>query len=200
VRCKLPFEFGWGPTAHYGFAVEDKEWQGHLRLVEGHIVSVEGAFTRHGNSSRQVADNEVEFDLTTGPRRAAAAAATQARLIFEVEAPAEAMCVFECDTHRVTFTPAEAMRRSGLIVYDQEARERVTEQFGPQEGRWDDLRDAWYHNAHIIKRHMAIPQAGYTASIELEDADLPPGRNYFYLRVSQLNGQYAWSSPIWVDV
>ncbi|MCK4308344.1 DUF3604 domain-containing protein, partial [candidate division WOR-3 bacterium] len=26
------------------------------------------------------------------------------------------------------------------------------------------------------------------------------GRSFYYLRVSQLNGQYAWSSPIWVEV
>jgi len=200
VRCKIPFEFGWGPSAHYGLEVREKQWQGRLRLVKGEIVSVEGAFTRHGNSWRQAADNEVEFDLTTSPRRGAADDTTQARLVIEVEAPADAMCVFECDRHRITFTPAEAMRRSGLIVYDEESRQRVREQFGHQEGLWDDLQDAYYHNAHKIKRHMAIPEAGYATSIEIEDHDLQPGRNYIYLRVSQLNGQYAWSSPIWVDV
>jgi hypothetical protein len=69
-----------------------------------------------------------------------------------------------------------------------------------QSGKWDDLRDAVYHNAHIINRHIAIPEAGYTAQIELAQTDFAPGRNYVYLRVSQLNGQYAWSSPVWVDV
>lgn len=200
VRCKLPFEFGWGPTALYGFAAEDKRWQGRLRLREGRIVSTEIALVRHGSSWRQVADNELHFDLTTGPRGGAAEGASQIRLVVEIEAPADALCVFECDRHRITFTPAQAMRRTGLIVYDQEARERITAQFGPQEGRWDDLRDAWYHNAHIIKRHRAIPRSGYTAALELPVEDLALGRNYLYLRVSQLNGQYAWSSPIWVDL
>ncbi len=200
VRCKIPFEFGWGPTSHYGFEVAEKQWQGRLRLTDGRIVSVEGAFTRHGNSWRQTDDREVEFSLTTSPRRNAAEDTAQQRLIVEVEAPAEALCVFECDGHRITFTPAEAMRRSGLIVYDQECRERILEQFGDQSGKWDDIRDAVYHNSHIIKRHTAVPQVGYTAEIELEQDDLAPGRNYFYLRVSQLNGQYAWSSPVWVDM
>ncbi|MGD9496720.1 MAG: DUF3604 domain-containing protein [Armatimonadota bacterium] len=199
VRCKLPLEFGWGPTTNYGLAPEEKRWHGRLRLREGRIISVEGAFTRHGNSWRQTGDGEVEFDLTTSPRGGAAEGDSQARLIVEIEAPADGMCVFECDHHRVAFTPAEAMRRTGLIVYDHESRERITAQFGPQEGLWDDLRDAIYHNAHIIKRHLAIPHTGYTAAIEVEQEGFAPGRNYLYLRVSQLNGQYAWSSPIWID-
>ncbi|MGC9317227.1 MAG: DUF3604 domain-containing protein, partial [Armatimonadota bacterium] len=200
VRCKIPVQFGWGPTASYGFEVGPKQWQGRLRLAEGQIVSVEGCFTRHGNSWEQVADNEVQFSLTTDARRHAAEDTAQQRLVFEVEAPVDAVCVLECDRHRLQFTPAEAMRRSGLIVYDQESRERIREQFGDQRGRWDDLRDAVYHNAHIIKRHVAIPRAGYTASATVRDAEAGPGRNYYYLRVSQLNGQYAWSSPIWIDV
>ncbi len=199
VRCKIPFEFGWGPAPSYGFEVTQKQWQGRFGLAEGRVVSVEGAFTRHGNSWDQTADGEVEFALTTDPRRHAAEDTTQQRLIIEVEAPAEAMCTLECDNHRITFTPAEAMRRSGLVAYDNECRERIREQFGDQSGKWDDISDAVYHNSHIIKRHTAIPEAGYTARIELEQSDFAPGRNYVYLRVSQLNGQYAWSSPVWVD-
>ena len=28
---------------------------------------------------------------------------------------------------------------------------------------------------------------------------LREGRNYYYLRITQINGQMAWSSPIWID-
>ncbi len=199
VRCKIPFEFGWGPSAVYGFEVSPKHWQGRLRLREGRIVSVEGAFTRNGNRWTQTGDADAEFALTTSPRGGAAGDTSQQRLIVEVEAPADALCVLECDRHRITFTPAEAMQRAGLIVYDEECRRQIREQFGDQTGLWDDLRDAVYHNSYIIKRHTAIPQAGYTAQIELPQDDFAPGRSYIYLRVSQLNGQYAWSSPVWVD-
>ena len=50
-----------------------------------------------------------------------------------------------------------------------------------------------------MKRHTAVPAGGLEARMEWEDASPEPGRNYYYLRVSQLNGQLAWSSPIWVD-
>ncbi len=199
VRCKIPFEFGWGPAPRYGFEVREKRWEGRLRLVEGAIISVEGCFTRHGNRWERIGDTEVQFQLTTDPRRHAAEDTVQQRLVFEVEAPVGATCVLECDGHRLEFTIEEAMHRSGLVVYDQESRERIREQFGDQSGRWDDLRDAVYHNSHIIKRHVAIPEAGYRAEVDLREAEPKSGRSYYYLRVSQLNGQYAWSSPIWVD-
>ena len=49
------------------------------------------------------------------------------------------------------------------------------------------------------KIHQAIPDQGYCASMHYRDDDREPGRSFCYLRVSQLNGQMAWSSPIWVD-
>jgi hypothetical protein len=56
-----------------------------------------------------------------------------------------------------------------------------------------------------VKRHTAIPQAGYTVRVVWQEEspgpglEACPGRSFYYLRVSQLNGQLAWSSPIWVD-
>ena len=36
-------------------------------------------------------------------------------------------------------------------------------------------------------------------SIEWTDPAPPAGEHYYYVRVTQRNGAYAWSSPIWVD-
>jgi hypothetical protein len=55
-----------------------------------------------------------------------------------------------------------------------------------------------YSNAYKVKQHTAIPEAGFSTAIEFAD-DPQPGWNWYYLRISQLNGQYAWSSPIWVE-
>jgi hypothetical protein len=60
-------------------------------------------------------------------------------------------------------------------------------------------RDVFFHNAYKIKVHKAVPEAGYTARLRFTDAKPRRGRNFYYVRVSQLNGQYAWSSPVWVD-
>ncbi len=39
---------------------------------------------------------------------------------------------------------------------------------------------------------------GQEASFEFTDAEPSPGENYYYVRVQQVDGQLAWSSPIWV--
>lgn len=36
------------------------------------------------------------------------------------------------------------------------------------------------------------------ASFEYVDRSLGEGESYYYIRVEQVNGQLAWSSPIWV--
>ncbi len=37
------------------------------------------------------------------------------------------------------------------------------------------------------------------AAFEFRDNDFRPGKNYYYVRVLQQDGQLAWSSPIWVE-
>jgi hypothetical protein len=58
--------------------------------------------------------------------------------------------------------------------------------------------DVLYHNAPKVKVHRAVPAAGYTAQLTLSDTP-PPGRSCYYARISQTNGQMAWTSPIWVE-
>jgi len=36
-------------------------------------------------------------------------------------------------------------------------------------------------------------------SFEIEDKSIPLGESYYYVRVSQIDGEYAWSTPIWVS-
>jgi hypothetical protein len=37
-------------------------------------------------------------------------------------------------------------------------------------------------------------------SLEFADADVEPGEHLYYVRVIQVDGNMAWSSPIWVTV
>ncbi len=46
--------------------------------------------------------------------------------------------------------------------------------------------------------HRAVPQAAYTGHFALQDWGTGTGRDWYYVRVRQHNGQYAWSSPIWM--
>jgi len=95
------------------------------------------------------------------------------------------------------FTLADAMQRGNLLVFDKETRRMVRDQFGIES---DDIenRDLFYHNSWIVKRHVAVPEVGYVSRIEWEDQNMKPG-SWYYVRLSQLNGQMAWSSPIWAN-
>jgi hypothetical protein len=199
VRAKIPVEFGWGPAGFHGFKMGEHTWRGSLSVTGGAIVSTEGCFTTHGQSIVQKAPNECAFELRTIDRRSGQPTDTGWQtIVFEVEADAKAPLTLACDGRSMSFTLAEAMRESKLLIFEDEAREMVKKQFGIDPETVEN-RDVFYHNAYIVKRHIAVPRAGYDATLEWEDEDLVPGRNFYYLRVSQLNGQLAWSSPIWVD-
>lgn len=199
VRAKIPIEFGWGPAAFHGFKVGEHIWRGSLSVREGSVASAEGCFTMAGQSIAQPSPGKCSFQLRTiGRKGGSLTDSSQQTVVFEVEAAANTPLKLDVNDLSMTFTLAEAMRESKLLVFDAKAREMVKEQFGIDPDTVEN-RDVFYHNAYIAKRHLATPQAGYTAQLEWEDGDLASGRNFYYLRVSQLNGQLAWSSPIWVD-
>jgi hypothetical protein len=200
VRAKIPIECGWGPTADYGFTVGERLWTGSLTLGHGRIVSTEGRFTTHGQEIAMRSDGEAAFSLRTIDRtEGALTRESQQSIVFEVEAPVDAPIVLEVCGRRMEFTLALAMRQSDLIVFDDGSRAMVHGQFGIDPDEVENP-DVFYHNAYIVKRHLAIPDAGYLARVEWEDPDPAQGRNWYYVRVSQLNGQMAWSSPIWTDI
>jgi len=199
IRAKVAFEFGWGPSAHYGLEAAEKEWHGRLLAPGAAILSTEGCFTRHGNSFEQVSDTECQFQLTTDPRRGPADDTVQQTLVFEIEAPADQRLTLETDGEELDFSLAEAMRESRVLPLWDAAVQRIRDQFDLGPDDFENSVDAYYHNSYKIKRHLAIPEAAYRAEVTFTDDEVEPGRNWYYLRVSQLNGQYAWSSPIWVD-
>jgi len=49
-----------------------------------------------------------------------------------------------------------------------------------------------------MKVYRAIPYDGYHVEFRYVDENPKKGENYYYVRVRQLNGQIAWSSPIWM--
>jgi hypothetical protein len=101
--------------------------------------------------------------------------------------------------HRpIETTLAEALNGSRVVGFVDDAKRQVEERFQLIPDEVENV-DIFWHNAYKVKFHTAIPEAGYKTTVEWVDDDLSPGRNWYYLRVTQLNGQMAWSSPIWVD-
>ncbi|MFO7947974.1 MAG: DUF3604 domain-containing protein [Armatimonadota bacterium] len=205
VRVKLPFEVGWGPggayvhSSHeaYGLEVGPKDWSGRLEVSGGTLVSTEGCFTTGGNRIRRTADNACEFDLRTEERGFDATGNCQQTVVFEIEGDCSAEVTWEIDGHRHTQTLCELMNESRVYPDIESCEAMIQKLYGLSA---DDIEnpDVLYHNAYKVKQHKAIPQAGYEAALEWTD-EPGEGRNWYYLRISQLNNQYAWTSPVWVD-
>ena len=52
--------------------------------------------------------------------------------------------------------------------------------------------------ADAITLRWVDPSASFDQPISFSDAELPADGDYYYLRVTQLDGRMAWSSPWWV--
>ena len=79
-----------------------------------------------------------------------------------------------------------------------QAKELINDQLGQSLAEVENP-DVFYHNAHKVKIHVAIPEVGYPVPFHYVDESPPAAWNWYRLRVTQLNGQMAWSSPIWLD-
>ncbi len=201
VQAKLKVECGWGPTPQYNFAVGPKSWKGELCVSHGRVVSVEPCFTYWDQKVETPQEQGVRWRMTTAPRRHgvfSTSADCRQAIIFEVEGPADAPVALALNGWRTDITLLEAMRGSQVIGFVDEAKRRIEDRFQLKPEEIENA-DTFWHNAYKIKIYTAIPQASYTAAVEWVDEDLGSGPHWYYLRVSQLNGQMAWSSPIWVE-
>ena len=60
----------------------------------------------------------------------------------------------------------------------------------PASGEW---------NFPKMKTYEPVPKKQYEAEIFLSDDRIGKGVDFYYLRVTQANGQMAWSSPVWLS-
>jgi hypothetical protein len=47
--------------------------------------------------------------------------------------------------------------------------------------------------------HRAVPRSEYTCQLDFTHRANTYTRDWYYVRVRQFNGQWAWSSPIWIE-
>jgi hypothetical protein len=81
-------------------------------------------------------------------------------------------------------------------VHPEAARAVVAEKYGLTE--YENQGDKEFQNAFKTLLHRGVPDSGYRVPFAFVD-HTPPGAHYYYLRVSQENGQMAWSSPVWIS-
>lgn len=196
-RWKVRVEAGWGPAASYGFRPEDRHWHGRMEIEGGRVVGAEPCFTLLGQGVDALDARACAWHLTTAARTAPNPQGMTQGLILEVEGGPEARCHWQVEGERVSYTLAEMAAATHLVALLYESRRRVEEVSGL---RAEDLEnpDLYWHNAHKALIDRAVPEKGYRVAHAFGGLDLEPGANWFYARVTQANGQMAWSSPVWV--
>ena len=202
-RYKLRIEAGWGPADRYGFEAKDIPWDMRLDVAGGKVVSVERCFNRFGQRIVSQDGGHVAWHLLTRGRRSQSPGGMTQSIVVEIEGTPDTRLRLTVDDVTTDGLPreltvADLLAGHCLIPLVEESERRVLDTFGITAEEMINP-DPIFHNARKVKLHQAIPEAAYTASATFEGIELLPGRNALYVRVSQLNGQLAWSSPIWVD-
>jgi hypothetical protein len=193
-RFCLRLEAGWGPTADE-LEVGEHVWEGELTLSGGRFLRSAPCWCTPGQEPVTLAHDRATFTMRTSPD--SVASPWQNANVFEFEADSGDTLRLRLNGREEAGTVADFMAGSRVIWYRDECVARLRDLRGltPDECERDDT---YYHMAYKAKLHRIVPEAAYTASLDLVD-DSPLAREACYrVRVEQRNGQRAWSSPIWV--
>jgi len=178
---KVHTEVGWGPRER------DVDWSVELEVVDGRLVSVEPRFRgRHVVSPQASAPDEYAFSAW--------------------ERTGERAVRFRTRTWGNTTTLTPSMQGLCLEIAG-DARTRLRARFNdrPTEVALPELLEgartgylggfrtpAWCF-------HRAVPAHESALEGAVVHAGAGTSRDWYYVRVAQRNGQWAWSSPIWVE-
>jgi len=197
ARWKLRVEAGWGPKAVDMPGRPPRRWQCSIEVPDGAVLAAEPCWKETGQWIGPLGSSRCEFGFRTSPAPLHGDIPAEAT-IFELEARPEDTLRLDLEGRAVETTLAEAAGRSRIVDFMDEVRDYVR-----REHRLDpdslERNDRIYFLGHKAKLHRAIPEAGFAVRMEHVDPDPPAGRNAYRVRVTQRNGQVAWSSPVWVS-
>lgn len=182
VRCKIKMEYGWNREENY------VSWGGKVSLSKGRILSVtpcfrgaaftspqegETEFHTHVNRIRSVSDTSTELELYTSKNPNTTTPATQA-VILDVEMPLDGVITSDFNGKAFSHSLAELL-----------------------EGSRTHFMRGWLSEAVLFNR--AMPESCFTVEHYMEDRQKEKDTDWYYVRVRQRDGQWLWTSPIWVE-
>jgi hypothetical protein len=186
VRAKVKIEFGWNRFE------EAVRWDGQLRVNAGLINSVETCFRgaaytspqkdklsggdlhkTHVNKVLSKTGTSVDLELYSVKNANVLTPSTQA-VILDVTMPKSGVITAEFNGKKYDYTLGELL-----------------------EGTKAHFLIGWLSEA--IQFHRAIPAADFSVEHFMLDEQPEKDTDYYYVRVRQRDGQWAWTSPIWVE-
>jgi hypothetical protein len=198
-RWKFRVVAGWGPCSRYGFKMHPTwPWDCALALEGGTIADVEKCITLPGQDIREMKPERCAWQFETGSRDPEASLGNWQGLVFTIDGDDRTRMHLEAEGKSVDLSLGELAANPVLVSWVEECIERARREKGVEP---EDVEnpDIYYHNARKIKLHRAVPEAAWRVTRTFGDLKLEPGANWFYARVTQTNGQLAWSSPVWID-
>jgi hypothetical protein len=196
TKIKSRFLFGWGPTKLLGFGEQTFPWRGELRVNGGRLLDVEPCFSDFGQSFDHVDERTCRWNLTISTTRPPHQPPAQG-LIFELEANSQTTLSLEVEGVQLELFVRDLMQRTQVWGLEAESLARF-EARGISADQIPNAGNVWA-SSRKIKSELAAVEAAYRVTRSFRDEDPPVGReNFYYVRVTQNNGQMAWSSPIWV--
>ena len=198
-RYKFRFVAGWGPCTQYGYEPpESWPWDCKLELDGGTLVGVEKCFDMPGQKVGVIEPRRCEWHLETTGRKIRDPQGMTQGLVFEIEGGPRTRLHIEAEGEKIDRTIGELRRGPQLIPMLEESKQRARDTFGVEPETVENP-DSYFHNARKIKLHRAVPENAWKVEHTFGDLELDEGTNSFYVRVTQTNGQVAWSSPVWID-
>ncbi len=182
IRCKIKMEYGWNREEKY------VSWNGAVSIDRGRILSVtpcfrgaaftspqegETEFHTHVNRIHRVTDQSAELELYTSKNPNTTTPATQA-VILDVEMPLDGCVISDFNGVRLSHSLAELL-----------------------EGGRSHFMRGWLSEAVLFNR--AMPQSCLNIEHYMEDNKKESDSDWYYVRVRQKDGQWLWTSPIWVE-
>ena len=182
VRCKIKMEYGWNREENY------VSWNGKVSVSKGRILGVtpcfrgaaftspqegETEFHTHVNRIRSVSDTSTELELYTSKNPNTTTPATQA-VILDVEMPLDGVITSDFNGKAFSHSLAELL-----------------------EGSRTHFMRGWLSEAVLFNR--AMPESCFTVEHYMEYRQKEKDTDWYYVRVRQRDGQWLWTSPIWVE-
>lgn len=182
VRAKIKIDFGWNREEEY------VHWQGRLKLSEGEIRDVQTCFRGAAFTSPQPGEHRfktrvnrilsrsaqhVELDMYSSKNPNVMTPAQQG-VVLDVEMPRKGTITADFNGQQLTYTLDELLQ-----------------------GAKAHFMRGWLSEA--IQFNRAAPESAFAIGTYMEDRDAERDTDYYYVRVRQRDGQWAWASPIWVE-
>jgi hypothetical protein len=180
-RSRLRIQYGWGPWSALDLE-RVCEWELEIRLNGGRFLSLDRCFQSGPfgeeirDRARLVNDSTVRVHSFTSRRQAYLQDATKA-IVLALDAGPDAVLALD------VVRPAQLQRRIPVADLVEDNHVSFTGVF----------------TSESIRLHRLVFPAETSCRVRWEENRRGhAGGDFYYVRVREHNGQYAWSSPVWV--